>query len=186
MFDSEPSFIRTLDEKLRGTAARDSEAAFAESLNLYDLEQRLENLRHARGVVLLLDEFHRPEGFHYQFFGTLRVWVSTGLLSLIVAHTEELAQLDLEPAFVSPLANSLWPVRLKEFEPAEARRLATFNDRIDFSERELDFIMTETKGHPYYIQMLCSLLIEAKNRGRGSVDLQIVGAEFREHISQLT
>jgi hypothetical protein len=183
MFDSEPSFIRTLDEKLRGTATRDSEAAAAESVNLYDLEERLLNLNHPRGVVLLLDEFHRPEGFHHHFFATLRAWATTGLLSLIVAHTDELAQLDLEPSFVSPITNIFRQVRLTEFEPYEARSLATFNGRIDFSQTEIDFIMTETKGHPYYIQLLCSRLIEAKNRGLGTVDLQRVGAEFAAEIS---
>jgi ATP-dependent Clp protease ATP-binding subunit ClpA len=180
MFDSEASFIKTVDEKLRGTATRDSEAASAESPTLYDLQQRLENLHHARGVVLLLDEFHRPAVFSDVFFATLRAWATTGLLSLIVAHTEELAELGLESAFTSPLTNIFRTVRLTEFEPDEALRLATFNGRIDFSEREIDFIMTETKGHPYYIQMLCSRLIELKNRERGTVDLRIVGAEFRE------
>lgn len=186
MFDSEASFVRTLDEKLRGTATRDSTASLG-ILSLYDLQQRLETHRPTRGVVLLLDEFHRPKGFRDVFFATLRGWATSSLLSLIVAHTEELAQLGLEPAFTSPLTNILRPIRLQEFEPAEARRLATFNGRIDFSQTELDFIMAETKGHPYYIQVLCSRLIKAKNtemknRGLGTVDLQTIGAEFAAEI----
>jgi len=186
MFDSEVSFIRTLIDKLGGTAMQEGQSSSSETPTWVDLPEYIQNLGLKRGAVLLLDEFHRPPNFSDTFFYGLRGCASLGLLPLIFALTQELEDLHLESGPNSTLTNIFKSVRLGEFKARESYQLATFNGQVDFLPAELAFVMAETKGHPYHIQILCGLLIEAKNRGQGTADLETVAAEFAKRVKLLS
>lgn len=144
--------------------------------------------RNEQRVVLLLDEFEvAAQGFlrgefSAQFFGVLRAWGNSGLITMVVVSARDLFELAAGSQMASPLANIFTVLRLGAFSRGAASQLVTLRGSVPFSQEEVDFIVDTTGGHPFFIQMFCSLLIEAKNRNLGQVDLQVVRKQFLEQI----
>ena len=53
-----------------------------------------------------------------------------------------------------------------------------------FTQEEVDFIYNMTGGHPFYIQLLCYMLFNVKNRTRGHVDLEAVREQFLQRLQE--
>lgn len=148
--------------------------------------EAFERVTRTRKIVLLMDEFEvvaqgYSEGrFSDQFFGTLRSWGGSRLITMITASAKQLFELAVGSRVASPFANIFSVINLGPFSRDAAEHLATINGTVNFAPDEVDFIVNTTAGHPYFIQMLCSLLIDAKNANQGRVDLGAIRDEFLE------
>jgi DNA-binding NarL/FixJ family response regulator len=136
--------------------------------------------------VLLLDEFevaatsYGKSAFSDSFFGSLRAWASLDLVTLLIATSISLFDLTLDSRIASPFANIFQRVVLGEFKLDDATKLATFNGKVPFSPHEVQFIVDTARGKPFFIQMLASMLLLAKNANSGNVDLSDIHKQFVE------
>ena len=186
---SEQEFYLRLEKELKRAPGAKLPSDDAKEVSVLEVETILgEVKRNEQRVVLLLDEFEvAAQGFlagelSDQFFGTLRAWGSSNLITMVVVSATDLFELAVGSQMASPFANIFTVLRLGAFSREVASQLATLSGSVPFSQEEVDFIVDTTGGHPFFIQMFCSLLIEAKNRDLGQVDLQAVRKQFLEQI----
>ena len=186
---SEQEFHLRLGKELKRATGSKLLPDDAKEVSVLEVETVLrEIVQNSQRVVLLLDEFEvAAQGFlrgefSDQFFGVLRAWASFGLITMVVVSATDLFELAVGSQMASPFANIFVVLRLGAFSREAASQLATLGGSVPFSQEEVDFVVDTTGGHPFFIQMLCSLLIDAKNENLGQADLQAVRQRFLEEV----
>ncbi len=129
----------------------------------------LENLIADRQIVLCLDEFEQAveADFGSDFFKALRHLAQSGNLALVVATKIPLGELYRhDEEMTSGFSNVFQKVHLGELEESEARQLVeTPRNGHRFTEDECDFILELGKNYPYRLNLACSLVYDARQRG---------------------
>ncbi|ETW93236.1 MAG: hypothetical protein ETSY1_40075, partial [Candidatus Entotheonella factor] len=131
-----------------------------------DFEEALANKK----VILCLDEFERTtnsSAFDQKFFAVLRSLAQTGQLALVVATQHTLAGLH-DGIPTSPFQNIFTLLTLGPFSDQAARELITAPSQQaghPFSEQEIEFALEQAGTHPYRLNLICSLIYDAKRHG---------------------
>jgi len=133
-----------------------------------DLEEAIQN----RKVVFCLDEFEQAyeKDFGDEFFNALRSLAQTGNLALVVATQTPLnelhAQFLQDTDVTSKFHNIFTRLPLSEFTPEEARQMVeTPRNGSRFNDDEVAFILQLGQQHPYWLNIACSLVYDAKRNG---------------------
>lgn len=120
--------------------------------------------------VVCLDEFEALLGdtFEDRFFTALRNWANEGLLTWITASARPLPELGDLHGRTSPFFNLLATVRLGDLTEDEADQLLTQADGTPhpFTPAEQRMVYRLAGANPYYLQVVCWQLWEAKADGR--------------------
>jgi hypothetical protein len=182
-FDIELFFrtmLRQIGESLSLSEPRINEIVYYfDSLSGYTVNKRVKNalrlisqgLEPDQRVILLLDEFDRVfdrvvEG--EQFLGLLRpiiqevqwiTWILTSAETLY-RHVQ---------SYGSPFFNLFKIVNLEDLGHEDTRRLIeepSATSDITFLPDGINQIFDYTRGHPYFIQLLCSEVVEEMNKVR--------------------
>jgi hypothetical protein len=111
--------------------------------------------------------------------------ISAGYLTVVIASRKELYKFHPQSSLVSPLFAVFIPLRLGPLSSDSVRHLATLGGAVDFSDEELDIIVQTAEGHPYYVQLISSMLVDAKKAGQRSPDIQAIRQEVLERREQL-
>jgi len=136
-------------------------------------------------VELCLDEFGKalanPE-FNADFYDFLRSLTQTGRLALVISTLHSLQELEVpSEADVSRFFNVFRPFPLGPFLPEEAQRLVKVGQ---FTADEVRWVLQNVAqpNHPYHLQLLASLLFEAKQTGRPREDAL---RAYRESLAEI-
>src|SRR5262249_30312516 len=119
--------------------------------------------------VLCLDEFeiifkHRDQ-FTEDFFDHMRSMLNIRTLAFVTASWKTLETHSLEGKLTSPFYNIFTVVELKEFTEAETQHfLATYHQRVNFTDIEKKFILSYLEPHPMKLQILCAWVIQNRQR----------------------
>jgi hypothetical protein len=123
-------------------------------------------------TILLMDEIDSalasPHLDQAELWDCLRSLASNsagGNLGFVVASRSHLSDLFLEHGLTSsPFFNIFGHmVEMKPLDESEARHLIAASPQ-PFSDDEMDWILQESAGWPFLVQMLCSELLDLKNR----------------------
>ena len=138
--------------------------------NLVAFSDEIEAMEHAgQRPVLCVDEFentfkHR-EQFSEDFFDHMRAQLSTRKMAFVTATQRGLQSLSLEGKLTSPFYNLFTVVELKEFTADETQEFLVFYDqRVDFGDEELMFILSNLETHPLKLQILCDWVVRNRQR----------------------
>jgi uncharacterized protein len=135
-------------------------------------------------IVLCLDEFeiifkHRDQ-FPEDFFDHIRSMLNIRTLAFVTASRKTLETHSLEGKLTSPFYNLFTVVELNEFTEAEAQQfLDTYHQRVNFTDDEIEFIISYLDPHPMKLQILCDWLM--KNRQKKLADWALVEEIARDH-----
>jgi len=127
--------------------------------------------------VLCIDEFEnltrRPDQFGDDVFEALRSLANRGLIAYVTASQKPLPQLIEEEArLTSSFHTLLARLNLGHFTEAEAREFVTApRPGVEFTDKEVQFILEMGHAHPLRLQIACWHVLEAKGAGQ---------ADFRE------
>lgn len=163
-----------------------------EQLDLFDLEDLFASVMD-RGltVALLLDEFEyvtQNPNFGSDFFGALRALAIHHGLPLITATRRELVDLcHSEEIKGSPFFNIFANLVLRPFSPVkvdELIRTYLSDTEVEFTEPETDLVLRLGGGYPFFTQIACHYLYEAKTRGEeGQALIEQVTRAFEEQVA---
>ena len=138
--------------------------------NLIAFTDELENLEQQnRRAVLCLDDFantfrHRDQ-FSEDFFDHMRSKLQLGKFAFVTATKEKLRDLCEQGKLVSQFYNVFTPFPLGELTTEEAQQfVATYHERITFSEDELKFVFSWLDQHPLKLQIICDWMIRNRER----------------------
>lgn len=159
-----------------GEAQTREQRAQFDALRVYGLSQQVrevmnrfvQQLEPEHRIIILLDEFDLVSVLEDKaFLGFLRAivqeyqrWI-TWILSSAVGLYRDVQ------AYESPFFNLFKPINLGDLNFEEARRLVlTPSEYLDlqFLPEAVNAIYQTTRGHPYFLQLLCSEIIEEVNR----------------------
>lgn len=144
-----------------------------ERLDTFDLDQFFRKVD-ARGysVVFLLDEFEQITGntnFGPDFFFGFRSLAIHRKVALVTSSRLELVELcHSDSVKSSPFFNIFANINLRMLSPEGFMSLITQSlnpTGVHFTDREVDQILGLAGRHPYFVQMVCSLLYEAYRLG---------------------
>lgn len=131
--------------------------------------------------VVCLDEFEAllSDAFEDRFFTALRNWANEGLLTWITASARPLPELGDLHGRSSPFFNLLATVRLGDLTENEAKQLLAQADDTphSFTSAEQQVVRRLAETNPYYLQIVCWRLWEAKAEGR-----QVTKDELRRFL----
>jgi CheY-like chemotaxis protein len=182
---SEDAFFSRLNLVPQGTSGPDSQNSSTKEVVRFNLQIQLEEIRQRnQRIVVLIDEFEVTAQFSEGFFGTLRAWGDSNVITMVVTSASELHEITGGSSLASPLYNIFTAVRLGPFDRLTTRELITQHGTLHWSDAEIDFVFDTTRGYPFFVQMLGGLLIEQKNQNLGQANLQIVRDEFLERTKQ--
>lgn len=132
---------------------------------LEDFYERIENLNGKKKVwtVFLMDEFEhltqRNMEFKDSFFESLRSLGNNNLAGIITASQKPLKDLARQGKLTSPFFNIFHQIDLGEFTDSETKTLL---GRGNFTQEECREIIKIAENHPARLQIVGSLLYEAK------------------------
>ncbi|MEA3325758.1 MAG: TIR domain-containing protein [Chloroflexota bacterium] len=157
-------------QELRDLAA---EVRGLETLDLFDLVGLFTKIADAGlTVVLLLDEFEyvtQNTNFTSNFFGGLRALAIHHNLPLVTATRRELVDLcHSDEIKGSPFFNIFANLVLRPFEPQEVIELITNyleGTGVQFSNSDIDLVLSLSGGYPFFTQMAAHYLYNAKLEG---------------------
>jgi len=139
---------------------------------------------HGLWLVLLLDEFEklteRPEEFDDGFYDTLRALGNNNLLGIVTASQHPLRELAEHGKLTSPFFNIFHQITLGEFSEEEAYALLDLERRSEarFTDEDCKRILEIAGRHPARLQLVASLVYEAKERG-AALDWKAIAAEAK-------
>ena len=145
-----------------------------------DLDHALESLQQGirAPTIIQLDEFdaalHPSSELDDAFWEGLRSAANNlniaGNLGFIIASTRAPADLGLAHGFGSPFFNMFgYSYVLGPLTDGEAREL-TNSSPIPFPEADTDWLLDQSRGWPFPLQILCSVLLEALESGDADHD----------------
>src|SRR5215813_14971497 len=139
------------------------------SLNTLALNELFEQLGDkGQHIVFLLDEFEHVTAngnFGPDFYYGLRSLVIHHKLALVTASRRELIELCHSEAIKSsPFFNIFANINLGLFSQADADRLITQPQKVQFSDREIQRVLELAGLHPYFLQVACWTLYEAHKK----------------------
>lgn len=155
-------------------------------LNLSQLQDSIEDMYLRRKVktILCIDEFavvtNYPNEFNNQFFESLRSFGQTDYFSLYIATEMPLSELCEKNNISSPFYNIFATLHLGLLTLKEARQLIETplqNGNLQFSEREISYVIQTAGQHPFYTQMLCHKLFDYK-KSHQDADFSILDNQF--------
>lgn len=132
--------------------------------------ETIEKSREESGLwpVLLMDEFEklieRPKKFTDDFYDALRSLGNNNLLGIVTASQHSLKELAAQEKLTSPFFNIFHQIKLGEFGDGEVTALLNrgrVSDR-PFSESDFQEIIKIAGNHPGRLQIVSSLVYEAK------------------------
>lgn len=188
------AFLRYLLEGLRHADERLSRLQLKQKVGPEEFEDFIDKVN-GKGLrpVFLLDEFDivaRVEEFDLTFFDFLRSLANGRDLAFVTASTRRLMELCHASVMSSPFFNIFAAIPLGVLERDEALKLIKEpSNRASCSlAEEVDFLLELAGRHPFFLQIACFYLFEAKVRGEG-VDHDHVTKLFKEeadnHFSYL-
>jgi len=139
------------------------------SLNTLALNELFEHFSDkGQHIVFLLDEFDHVTAngnFGPDFYYGLRSLVIHHKLALVTASRRELIELCHSEAIKSsPFFNIFANINLGLFSQADADRLISQPQEVQFSEREIQQVLELAGLHPYFLQVACWTLYEAHKK----------------------
>ena len=148
--------------------------------DLFDLEDLCERIAKTNlTTVLLLDEFEyvtQNANFGADFFGGLRALAIHHNLPLVTATRRELIDLCHSAELKgSPFFNIFANVVLRPFTHADALEMISaylVETELDFTPQELEWVLRLGGGHPFFVQVAGYYLVEARQKGLASEELQ--------------
>ena len=159
-----------------------------------DYEEFLEWLEdQAQPIIFCLDEFGKTitKGeFDADFFDALRSVAGLSQVALITSTLLALPELAVpgDPR-VSRFFNIFSPMPIGPLTDAEAHQLASVPARrigVEFSPDEIDYAVQITSRHPFYLQLFCYRLLDAKHCGGDiPLDLAQVEREYKTDLMQM-
>lgn len=163
------------------------------AVNLVEFEEAITDIGRLPGPhrwpVLCLDELERliqePTEFPLDVYQSWRSLISANQIVFIVASMKPLVELAQLSGMTSPFFNvfdrTLLP--LGELTPAEAERLLERGRTCDrpFQLDECKSILKLAGHHPWHLQIVGSLVYEAKARGR-AVDWEVVRRRYENQV----
>lgn len=178
------AFLRWLLEELRSTDDRLSWLQPKKQLRPDDFEDLIDEVN-AKGLkpVFMLDEFDRvaqAEKFDLAFFDFLRFLANGKDLAYVTASTHRLSELCHSSVVSSPFFNVFTVVPLGLLERDEALKLIeepSSNAGCSLAD-DAEFLLSLAGRHPFFLQIACFYLFEAKTKG-DKIDYQTISQAFR-------
>lgn len=120
-------------------------------------------------VILCLDEFEglfdNPQEFNDMFFNHFRSMVNHRKLALVTASRQPLEVYSIENKLTSPFFNLLSVTELTDFTSEEVETfLAIYQQKVSFTDHELEFIYWYHQQHPIKLQIFCDLMFQWRDR----------------------
>jgi uncharacterized protein len=138
--------------------------------NLIAFTDKLEELEQSgQHLVLCLDEFENtfqhPAEFTDDFFDHFRSQISFRKFAFVTATGRALQDLCLEGKFVSPFYNVFTVSELQELTEEETQQfVAAYDERVNFTDDELQFIFSYLPTHPLKLQILCDWVLRNRQQ----------------------
>jgi|GEM_PF-1977333 len=155
--------------------------------NLCIFEEAIEELNEKIKPVICFDEFEnitrRTGEFTDDFFESLRSLANSGKIAYITASKTSLYDLCRGGKLTSPFYNIFTNINLGKFSGYEADEFVGSSRVLEnFNKEEIEFILNLGENHPFYLEIACWHVFEAKLKG--SIDRSKIRKEFGEEISQ--
>ena len=175
-FHTANGFLRTI---LSRTGGRDELVTEEKTLNdnLIAFSDEIDRLNDdGRKIVLCLDEFENTfkhsDEFTEDFFDHMRSLLNVRKMAFVTGTQRALQALSLEGKLTSPFYTIFTVVELGLLTESEAHDfIANRHEIVNFSERELSYIVADMQLQPLKLQIQCDWIIRNRQRKLDEVDL---------------
>jgi hypothetical protein len=181
------AFLRWMLAELRSADDRLNWLAPRRQVRPEDFEDAIDEVNE-KGLkpVFLLDEFDKVaqvEKFDLAFFDFLRFLANGKDMAFVTASTRRLSELCHASVVSSPFFNIFTSIQLGLLQRDEALRLIeepSAKAGCSLAD-DAEFLLSLAGRHPFFLQMACFYLFEAKSKG-GGVDYETVTRLFRNEV----
>jgi uncharacterized protein len=148
--------------------------------NLYVFTDELETLANdGQRTVLCLDEFENafahPREFSEDFFDHMRSQLHLSKFAFVTATKTKLRDLCSTEILTSDFYNIFTVIPLGDFPEDEAHQfVATYHQRVSFTDDELQFVLSYPDPHPLKLQIRCDCVL--RNRQKQLADWALIDA----------